>query len=168
MHQDQIDFCERLKRRFPHWFVVRNVLDCGSLDVNGNNRYLFDNSKYLGIDVFPGNNVDVVTRIHEFNHEPFDTIISTECLEHDEFSELSLAKMIDLLTPNGVLIVTCATVGRPEHGTEECLSYASPGTLAHYRNIEPKEVSQMFSDAFKCWSVEIHHFDLYAWGTDKK
>lgn len=168
MHQDQIDFCHRLSVRFPDWFVDRSVLDCGSQDINGNNRFLFSGGSYLGIDLFPGPNVDVVSKIHEFQHEPFDTVISTECLEHDKYIDLSLQRMIDLVKQYGAMILTCATTGRPEHGTEENFPDSSPGTLDYYRNVEPGKIVDFFSKSFKCWSVEIYHHDLYAWGTDKK
>ncbi len=83
-HPEQMDFCRRISSRWPHLFQGKRVIDCGSLDINGNNRYLFSGCEYTGIDIVAGANVDVVTRIHEFNRGKFDVVISTECFEHDE------------------------------------------------------------------------------------
>ena len=165
-HDEQINFCLRLSQRWPHLFQNKRVLDCGSRDINGNNRYLFTDSSYIGIDIAPGPNVDIVSRIHELNGGPFDAIISTECLEHDEFAPLSIQHMIDLLSVDGILIITCATTGRPEHGTTDHYEWASPSTLDYYRNITPNELIEPFSKSFKCWGVEVLHSDLYAWGLD--
>lgn len=52
-HQEQSDFCRRLVFRWPHLFDSKKVLDCGSLDINGNNRYLFRGGSYIGIDIQP-------------------------------------------------------------------------------------------------------------------
>jgi SAM-dependent methyltransferase len=165
-HVEQADFCLRLKQRWPHLFQNKRVLDCGSLDINGNNRYLFAGGSYVGVDIFAGPNVDIVLRIHEVKGGPFDVVISTECLEHDEFSELSIGRMIDLLTDGGILIITCATTGRPEHGTFEFHDWASPGTLDHYKNITHDELTKQLARSFRCWGVEVQHSDIYAWGLD--
>lgn len=165
-HVEQVDFCIRIRQRWPHLFQSKRVLDCGSLDINGNNRYLFTGGSYIGIDVVRGLNVDIVSRIHEVQGGPFDVIISTECLEHDEFADLSIRHMIDLISPGGILIITCATIGRPEHGTVGHDDWASPGTLDHYKNIAPEQLIVPLSQAFRCWGVEVQHSDLYAWGLD--
>jgi SAM-dependent methyltransferase len=147
-------------------FENKRVLDCGSLDINGNNRHLFAGGTYLGVDIVAGPNVDIVSRIHEVEGGPFDVVISTECLEHDEFAARSIRHMIDLLAVGGIFIVTCATTGRPEHGTTGHEDWASPGTLGHYRNVKPSELAGPLSCAFRCWGVEVQHSDLYAWGLD--
>ena len=165
-HVEQVDFCLRVRERWPHLFQNKRVLDCGSLDINGNNRYLFAGGSYVGVDIFAGPNVDIVLRIHEVKGGPFDVVISTECLEHDEFSELSIGRMIHLLTDGGILIITCATTGRPEHGTFEFHDWASPGTLGYYKNITHDELTKQLSRSFRCWGVEVQHSDIYAWGVD--
>ena len=167
MHIEQRQFCDRVKARFRHLFQGKSVLDCGSLDINGNNRYLFDGGTYIGLDLVEGPNVDHVGLIHEFTGGPFDVVISTEALEHDQYAERSFRNMISMVKPDGLLLLTCATTGRPEHGTRNCLAYASPGTLDYYRNIRPEEITILLAGSFRCWSVEIQHGDLYAWGLDK-
>lgn len=167
-HPEQRDFCLRLVARWPHLFQHTSVLDCGSLDINGNNRYLFSgcDSNYTGIDIIEGSNVDHVSRIHEYTGGPFGVVISTECLEHDVYATESIRRMIEMVSNDGILIVTCATSGRPEHGTPGHEEWASPGTHSHYRNITPNELIAPLRDSFRCWGVEVIHSDLYGWGVD--
>ncbi len=166
-HPEQRDFCQRIRARWPHLFEDKSVLDCGSLDVNGNNRFLFTGGSYLGLDLAPGPNVDIVGLIHEYQGGPFDVVISTEALEHDRHLERSLARMAELVAPSGILLITCATTGRVEHGTTDHEAYASPGTNDFYRNVLPTDLIPFFSRFFRCWGVEVQHADIYAWGLDK-
>ena len=48
-HTNQILYCESVKAKYPQFFKGVKVLDIGSLDINGSNRYLFENSDYLGM-----------------------------------------------------------------------------------------------------------------------
>ena len=90
-HEAQQLFCLEVRDKYPDAFKNKRVLDCGSLDINGSNRYLFDGCTYIGIDLGPGKNVDQISLIHEFTDpEGFDTIISTECFEHDMYWDKSL------------------------------------------------------------------------------
>lgn len=137
MHKEVKRFCLSIKNQFPHFFNQSDVLDCGSLDINGNNRYLFNNCNYLGIDIAPGKNVDIVTRVHEFNADcQFDCVISTEMLEHDEFFADSLNNMFHRTKPGGLLLITAAGFGREEHGTNAAKPEDSPLTCDYYRNID--------------------------------
>ena len=123
------------------------MLDVGSLDINGNNRYLFRprllrRCQYVGLDVGPGPNVDVVSPVHLYDapDASFDVVISTEAFEHDRFLEHSLRRIVQLLRPRGLFMFTCATVGRPEHGTVRTTPADSPHTQGFYRNVTPKDI----------------------------
>lgn len=118
-HQAQQDFCSKIVNSFSEHFVNKKVLDIGSLDINGNNRFLFNNCNYIGLDVGEGKNVDIVCVGHLYDapNEYFDTIISTEVFEHDMFYEKTIQNIIRMLKPGGAFIFTCASIGRPEHGT---------------------------------------------------
>jgi hypothetical protein len=72
--------------------------------------------------------------------------------------------MIELVADDGILIVTCATTGRIEHGTAASHPDDSPATHSHYRNIVPSELVVPLRDSFCCWGVEVIHGDLYGWG----
>ena len=172
-HRQQQEFLLSVKEKFPDKFKNVRVLDIGSLDINGNNRYLFENSKYLGIDIGEGNNVDVVIRGHEFkDNAGFDVIVSSECFEHDEYWPQTIQNAIELLRPKGLFLFTCATQGRPEHGTKRTSPQDSPFTSIlqndYYQNLDEIDIriaihlDRYFSKA----EFEIGHetHDLYFWG----
>ena len=117
-HPIQELWCKQIKKEYPEYFKNKKVIDIGSLDINGNNRGLFTNCEYIGVDVIPGKNVDIVSIAHklEFNNESFDVIISTNALEHDMYFPLTMKKMYNLLKPNGLLFFTAAHKWK-EHGT---------------------------------------------------
>ena len=59
-HKEQIDFFLMLKQKFPQMFSEVDVLEIGSLDINGSIRGLFDAKTYIGVDLDNGPSVDVV------------------------------------------------------------------------------------------------------------
>jgi len=175
MHPEAIDFCQSVKRQFPQMFHGKVVLDVGSYDVNGNNRHLFHNCTYTGVDVAEGMNVDIVGQIHElpWAEDMFDVVVSTEMLEHDPNYKESLRTMYRILKPGGLLILTCATTGRKEHGTSQSEPEANPGFRKlgdYYRNLTRADVVNAFDKLKAPWFsasqfVENHvAHDLYFWG----
>lgn len=167
MHKAQKDFCESVKAFFPHRFKNAKVLDCGSLDVNGNNRYLFTDCEYLGIDIGQGPNVDLVCPIHEFHGKDYDLIISTECFEHDRHYKDSLQNIVRMLKPGGFFIFTCATTGRREHGTDVRNPNSSPFTNDYYKNLTEQDIREaMDMEAFLDYRfiTNTRDCDLYFWG----
>lgn len=118
-HPSQQNFFSWIKERYPKYFTDVKVVDIGSLDINGNNKIHFDHPfYYIGVDLAPGENVDVVCPGHLYNSGfLFDTVISSECFEHDMYYARTLQNMIKLLRPGGLMVFTCASTGRLEHGT---------------------------------------------------
>jgi len=155
MGPPQVNFINFVKQNHPEYFKNVNVVDFGAGDVNGNNRGFFLESNYIGIDVFPGPNVDIVSKCHESPISPgaADVVITTEMLEHDPFWEQSLTHMYNCLRETGLLLVTCATTGRGEHGTRRTTpwdSFATRGNLTefsdYYRNIDENDVKKIFQN----------------------
>ena len=167
-HQAQIDFVSRVRGKFPDFFTGAKVLEVGSLNINGTVRDLFaDCAEYVGCDLGEGPGVDLVCRGHELPFEDghFDVAISCECFEHDKDWRLTFQKMIDLVRPGGLVVFSCATTGRPEHGTTATSPKDAPFTNDYYLNLE----AWHFKPFVKCFSE--HEFsenqrprDLYFWG----
>ncbi len=161
MHTEQIEYCQKIANQYPEHFKNKTVLDVGSQDINGNNRYLFTDCTYLGLDIGPGKNVDIVKPVHIFYNDEalkckntdnyvfgVDTIISTEMLEHDQYWQKSLKAMYKLLKPGGLLLVTAAGVNRAEHGTTRTTPEASPHTTDYYRNITPEMINSVLGGSY--------------------
>jgi hypothetical protein len=135
MHNEVTEFLRETKRATGELFVSPTenhkspyfnnckVLEIGSyvtdtqLEYKGVRNY-FVNCDITGVDIVPGPCVDVVCRGHEFKSPIlFKTAVACEVFEHDPFWDKTVQNMIDLLEWNGLLIFTCASTGRPEHGT---------------------------------------------------
>lgn len=173
-HQSQSEFCLRVKDFYPDKFKG-DILDIGSLDINGNNRYLFDEPfNYIGIDIGTGKNVDIVSRGHEFQpKKQFDVVISTECFEHDKFWRSTITNAVNLTKSGGIFLFTCATTGRPEHGTERFEAWASPYSHVqfnnHYKNLTEEDIRPLVEGKFATCHFEIvpKISDLYFYGIKK-
>lgn len=145
-HTAQQDFCVFIRNTYPAYFIGQKVLDVGSWDVNGNNRFLFKDCEYTGLDIGPGKNVDIYCSAHEYAAPDgsYDFIISTEMLEHNVEWEKSLKNMLRLLKSSGMMLITCAAPGREEHGTailghwHPCSDL--PGWADYYKNITEDDI----------------------------
>jgi hypothetical protein len=169
MHVEQRDFFKSVRQRLPHYFTEPVVYDFGSLDINGNNRFLFVEPQYTGIDICRGQNVDVVGRAHEVVLPRLaDVVISGEMLEHDRYWAQSILAMARWCRPGGLVLFSCASRGRLEHGTSRQKPDDSPMTNDYYQNLTQADVMRridikaLFSD----FGFEYNPFpgDLYFWG----
>jgi hypothetical protein len=160
-HLEQKEFIQQIKDGFPEFFQGKKVLDVGSLDLNGSLRDFFDSCDYIGIDVDYGPGVDVVCLGEEYDapDSSFDVCATTECFEHNK--------------PTGLIIMTCATTGRPEHGTRNSAPWDSPFTLDwdYYKNLTEEDFRNNFDiekefDRFE-FTVHEGHKDLHFWGIKK-
>lgn len=171
-HPAQQQFCEKVKTLYPQFFENVDVLDIGSLDINGNNRYLFSSYTYTGVDLGEGPNVDVVSLAHEYcPGKEFDIVLSTECFEHDRHWPLSIKNCMALLKPGGLFMFTCAAPGRAPHGTSQYESWASPFSHVqfedYYHNLSAGEVLQELDpEWFEFMYIETNRVtcDLYFYG----
>lgn len=175
-HPFQKSFIEGVQLRHPEFFVNKRVLDCGSLDINGNNRWAFKECQYEGVDIIEGPNVDTVSRVHKLGfmyNESFDVVISTEMLEHDEYWRESIKRMYAMVKPGGMLLITAGGTGRPEHGTYKANPSASPGTNEFYENMNASKLiealpTNYLRDLFSTSAVHDHFQDFQFYGIKKK
>jgi SAM-dependent methyltransferase len=180
MHIQATDFTLFVKRILGNFFINKRVLDVGSGDINGNNRFLFENCEYNGNDVIRAKNVTIVSKTKDlgFRDNVFDTIISTECFEHDPEYKQSFLKIYNLLKPDGLFCFTCASTGRPEHGTRRTTpmdSYGTVGKLAdmsdYYKNLTEIDLNEVLplNKLFSVWDTYFNSEtkDLYFVGIKK-
>jgi len=172
-HPSQHAFCRSVIDSKPEWKSGVLVLDIGSLDINGNNRGLFDPPfNYTGVDVAPGPNVDVVCLGHEYKGGPFDVVLSTECLEHDPHAMVTMRNMHNLLRPGGLLLITCATTGRGRHGTADTLPTDNPLAVKlwpdWYHNITVADLAKALpQECFTSLGIVVNGGDLYFYGVKR-
>ena len=178
-HFEQQQFVQSVKNEFPSFFHGGRIIEMGSLDINGSVRRFFEEPKeYVGVDVGPGRGVDVVCEGQDYDGATgsFDVAISAECFEHNPHWEATFANMHRLVRDEGLLVMTCATVGRPEHGTTRSDRGSSPLTVGkgwdYYKNLIEEDfynafpIACMFSE--HCFKVNTSSHDLYFWGLVSK
>lgn len=196
MHKEQITYLNKIKKKFPEAFKDRKVLDIGSFNVNGNEKPWFENCDFIGLDLLPGPGVDVACPANEYDapNNTFDTIISCECWEHNPYYKESIMNAIRMLKSGGYFIWTCATTGRPVHGTktqddiDRKNNKTSQGNSVenwktmpnverenwdneYYKNITESDIREFcnLDKIFELYEfeVELNHCDLYFWGIKK-
>lgn len=177
-HQEQRDFVDKLRKRFSKYFEYKKVLDVGSLNINGTIRDFFHECNYIGLDVDVGNGVDIVCEGQKYNapDDSYDVVCSAECFEHNPFWLETFKNMIRLCKNNGLLFFSCATEGRPEHGTTRTSPQDSPLTVGlgwdYYRNLieEDFRKEMNFDLYFSEYGFEVNNqsHDLYFWGIVRK
>jgi SAM-dependent methyltransferase len=170
-HAEQLGFFAEVARANGELLRGARVLEIGAYDVNGSVREQFAGaSSYVGVDLAAGPGVDLVSYGHEVDHADgtYDVALSGECFEHDPHWRETFQNMVRLTRPGGLVAFTCASRGRPEHGTTRTLVGDSPGTQAqgldYYRNLDASDFADlplgaMFTD-FRFWYLSSA-FDLY-------
>lgn len=176
-HTEQRVFIEKLKQKFPNFFSQKKVLEVGSLDINGTVRDFFSDCQYTGLDVSFGQGVDIVCEGQNYNapDQTYDVVCSAECFEHNPHWLETFQNMIRLCKDGGLVLFTCATDGRPEHGTTRTTPADSPLTVGigwdYYRNLNEKDFTDQieFDSYFSEYGfeVETNHHDLFFWGIVK-
>jgi hypothetical protein len=176
-HPAQQAFTAAVKAKHPGHFQSGRALDIGAQDINGSNRTLFAHAvEYLGIDLGPGKGVDIVAHGADFraelwDGEGFSVVISTEALEHDSRWEETFRAMYEMTAKGGLMVMTCAGTGRPEHGTKRTSPQNSPHTTDYYRNLAPEDFAHLLKGMkFKESAWEENGkpvYDTYFWGIKK-
>jgi len=174
-HPEQRSFVEALQKIYSDSFKDCKVLEIGSLYVNGTVRDLFQNCDYLGVDVGPGVGVDLVCKGEDLDHPDnfYDTVLSTECFEHTPAWFEIFENMIRMTKPGGLIFWTCASTGRPEHGTKNSKPQDSPLLVdwEYYKNLTKEDFESKINlqdhfSLFEFISNEQSH-DLYFFGIKK-
>ena len=180
MHKEAREFTLFVRRILSEFFIGKVVLDVGSGDINGNNKFLFENCEYNGNDVIQAPNVTIVSKTKDlpFKDNTFDTIVSTECFEHDPEYKESIIKIYNMLKPNGLFCFSCASTGRPEHGTRRSNPNDSYGTIGnledmsdYYKNLTEIDLNNvlLLNTTFSVWDTYYNNDskDLYFVGIKK-
>jgi|Laugresbdmm110sd_1035091.scaffolds.fasta_scaffold02274_5 SAM-dependent methyltransferase len=178
-HEQQLKFLEILSNEFSFNKSNKNlkVIEIGSYIVNQSIRKYFKGaSEYIGVDLIPGPGVDYVGSGNKapFPDEYFTVSVSCECFEHNPDWIATMNNMYRMTKKGGIVIISCASRGRIEHGTIRTNGpQFSPGTqflgLNYYKNLNKKDfvenfnLKKMFSDHLFLYNSYSH--DLYFIGT---
>jgi ubiquinone/menaquinone biosynthesis C-methylase UbiE len=172
-HSQQRDFFQSVKNKSPEAFTGVEVLEIGSLNINGTVRDFFDSTRYIGADVAEGKDVDVVCNGENLDYpdNSFDVAVSAECFEHNPEWVATFRNMWRM--SKKYVMMTCASEGRAEHGTTRSDPGSSPLTLGwdYYRNLTEKDfraefnLDEMFTNYYFQYNPDS--CDLYFYGEKK-
>ena len=187
-HKEQINYVNKVKNKFPHFFNKQKVLGVGTFNVCGTEGVFFDDCNYSGLDLGPGEGVDIVCPAQDYDapNASYDTIISCECFEHNPYYKETIQNIVRLLKPGGMFLFTCATTGRPVHGTKSLEDKSKkkwpnwktmPNVVCenwnndYYRNLTESDIRECINidEVFSKYEfeVETNHCDLFFWGIKK-
>ena len=177
-HSQQFFFVNGVKQFLPAYFSGRSVLEIGSLNLNGSVRQFFSDCQYIGLDIGEGRDVDLVCHGENYGAaaDSCDVVISCEAMEHNPQWQKTWLNMLRIAKPDGLVIMSCATHGRRQHGTAEFNPSDSPLTTAqganYYRNLTAADFQGIVNhDAwFAVWGFyqDLSSHDLYFFGVGKQ
>jgi SAM-dependent methyltransferase len=187
-HIEQINYVNKVKSIFPDYFTNKKVLGVGTYDVCGSEDMFFDDCDYAGLDLGPGPGVDIVCPAQDYDAPDgsYDVIISCECFEHNPFYKETIQNIVRLLKPGGLFLFTCATTGRPVHGTasleeESKNKWPNWKTMPnvkrenwdneYYKNLTESDIRECVNieNIFRDFEfeVDVNHCDLFFRGIKK-
>jgi SAM-dependent methyltransferase len=171
MHQTMFDAAFEFRLMYvEQWFPKGRklqLLDIGSRDVGdgGTFRFLFDDTEryeYVGVDMEPGDNVDVVVsdpyHFDELGERTFDIILCGSCIEHSEFFWLLGSEIKRRLRPGGAVFICAPHIWPIHRHPVDCYRFNPDGMLAlakwigleepfiRFRNNTPAESSLVYCD----------------------
>jgi SAM-dependent methyltransferase len=154
-HAAQVEFFELVFNFvFPKQETKVQVIDFGSLDINGGPHRLLDSNacNYVGVDIDKGDNVSLVKRgeLVDYPSSTFKIAMSSELFEHTPAWREIFYNMCRLTEPGGIVVFSCAGRFRPEHGTSRSDNgYSAPFVVAqgveYYGNVTARDISRAFS-----------------------
>lgn len=117
MHRTNELFWNACQKKYPRYFQNTCVIEFGSYNINGSVKSHFDTpSKYVGVDWRPGPGVDLVSFAHELVcDDKFDVVISASMLEHDPYWKKSILRMLEVLSHDGILLLSWGSALNAEH-----------------------------------------------------
>ena len=145
------------------------VLEIGSYNHNGTCRDYYQSAErtYVGVDIIPGNGVDVVGDVNDkqfcdfliSQYGTFQTIMSTETLEHTPAKSLlfSMMSLLDTDAPSCRLVLTCANKARPEHSYDGGLLKDGE----YYGNVSEQEIIEWVREYANSFGINRTHSIIY-------
>lgn len=127
MHNNSYELMKKLIKPLPGG----NVVDVGSLNVNGTYRDLFDhNWNYAGTDIQQGANVDVIMPGEyslPFSDSFADLVISGQTIEHCRNPFKLVAEMARVLKSAGTIILIAPSVWVQHRYPIDCWRFLPDG-----------------------------------------
>lgn len=146
MHPSSYDRMAEFCRDYlaPRRSEPLTIVDLGSCDYNGSYRPIFAQKawRYIGVDLRPGKNVDLVLRDaydwRELKTQGVDVLVSGQTFEHTEFLWETIMEIARVLKPGGLCCIIAPATGNEHRFSLDCWRILSDGfrALARYADLE--------------------------------
>jgi len=112
------------------------VLDLGAGSAKYKDIIKMNAVKYTAFDMFPGERIDVVGDILKlpFDDNSFDTIVSTQVLEHVEKPWIMIDQIYRVLKKDGVCLVSCPFLVPYHPDPGDYFRYTKAGLISLFKN----------------------------------
>ena len=161
MHKSSYKKMQYFKNTYLHPNDDLKILDIGSFDKDGNYNYgvILNESKwsYHGLDVKPGNNIDIIVKDmynwKEIDDETYDLVISGQAFEHIEFFWLTLEEIKRVLKPGGLFFLIVPSTGPVHKNPHDCYRFNENAmiAMAKYINFSVIEYGTNFDEISNPW-----------------
>lgn len=171
MHQSSLENMRRFQSRYLNSRKGESldILDLGSMDINGSYRFLFENPnwRYQGMDMAPGPNVDIVLKTpyhwQEVPSESADVFISGQAFEHIEFFWITALEIARVLKPGGLCCLIAPSGGFEHRYPVDCWRFYPDGfrALARFARLDvlaiktQKEPLSHYTDNSNEWKDSV-------------
>ena len=117
-------------------YISGKTLDLGAGSAKYRNIIKKKSSEYVTLDVIPGENIDIVGDVLDlpFEDESFNTIISTQVLEHVEKPWIMVKEVRRVLKKNGICILTAPFLIPYHADPHDYFRYTTEGIKSLLRN----------------------------------
>jgi len=144
------------------------IVDIGAQSIGGSYREIFSVAtwKYLGVDISPGENIDLVVEDPydwaEIKTDSIDVIVSGQTFEHIEYFWLTIGEFARVLKPGGLCCIIAPSGGREHRYPVDCWRFYPDGfkALAKYGGLNVLEAwtqweSLDYSDDSDTWADTV-------------
>jgi SAM-dependent methyltransferase len=108
MHDNSYKLMKQFAGKYLDSGRQYNILDVGSMDVNGTYKDIFSNWNYKGCDISEGENVDFIMKypyVIPADNEYYDVVISGQAFEHMEYFWIMGNEIARVLAPGGLVCI---------------------------------------------------------------
>lgn len=121
---------------YSQQYINGRVLDFGAGSAKYRNLIKPHALEYVAFDIKPGKNIDVVGDVLNapFENESFDTVISTQVLEHVEKPWLMVAEIKRILKRGGVCILTAPFITPYHPAPKDYFRFTEEGMRSLFQN----------------------------------
>lgn len=161
MHRDAFVW---VQNSFYNWALNKseglNILEFGSLDINGGVRGIFKEhtNTYIGVDIQDGPGVDIVADANNFKHDlAFDVVVCCEVFEHTPVWREIILNAHSHLKDGGIFIATMAGEGRYPHSA---IDENPIREWEYYHNVGAWELNRYLSSLFSFHQLDTLGADL--------